>query len=325
MILAGNYIDGGDGNDSILTGWGPDELHGGDGDDTIDAGQGENSLYGGAGNDSLRASTYSDILNGGGGDDTIFGSGGGDTIDGGAGSDMVWYLGPMREFTIAVSGGVTTVRQGAWTDTLTNVERVQFSGQVLLLGTESADVIEGGAGDDVISGGAGGDRIDGGAGHDILLVSGVAADYRLLIDGDDFILKGPDGGDYLTGVEGVRFSDGRVLELNRIYASEALGADGAIPDHLLSRSDVGEPQVLPAVPPGKFDADPFVLPALPDDQPLVLPGLETVKDADQPLVLPGAEDATPLYLALEARVALSGDWMLTTDGELVPRHDDWMF
>ena len=322
MILAGNFIDGGDGNDSILSGWGPDELHGGDGDDTIDAGQGENSLYGGAGNDSLRASTYSDVLNGGDGDDTIFGAGGGDTIDGGAGADMVWYLGPMWEFTVATVGGVTTVSQSNWTDTLTNVERVQFSGQALLLGSEAADDIEGGAGDDLISGGGGGDRIDGGAGHDILLASGVAADYRLLMEGDDFILKGPDGGDYLTRVEAIRFSDGRVLELNRLYAS---GTDGAIPDHLLSPLPANEPLVLPDVPPGKFDGEPAVLPALPDDPPLVLPGMEAAKDADRPLVLPDAEDATPRFLALEARLALSGDWMLTLDGEPVARHDDWMF
>ena len=308
MILAGNFIDGGDGNDTILSGWGPDELHGGAGDDIIDAGQGKNVLHGGAGNDRLRASTDSDVLNGGDGDDMIFGSGGGDAIDGGAGIDTVQYLGPMWEFAVATVGGVTTVSQGAWTDTLKNVERVQFSGQALLLGTEAADVLEGSAGDDLISSGAGIDRIDGGDGHDVLLVSGLASDYRLLMNGDDFILKGPDGGDYLTRVEEIRFSDGRVLELNRLYASRP---DGVIPDEfLLPGSDL--PLVTPAVPDGKFD-----------DQPLILPGLETGKDADEPLILPGAEDPSPLFLALEARLTISGDWMLTLDGDLAPRHDPW--
>jgi len=85
------------------------------------------------------------------------------------------------------------------------------------------------------------------------------------------------------------------------------------------------PLVLPALFDGKGDNDAFVLPGMPDDQPLVLPGLEAVKDGDQPLVLPGAgEDATPLFVDLEGLLPLSGDWMLTIDGEPAARHDDWM-
>lgn len=325
MIEVGVFIDGGEGNDIITAGWRDDQLYGGAGDDNINADQGDNLVEGGDGNDILQAWYGSDILNGGDGDDSMMGWGGGDTLDGGAGTDRVRYLGPISEYTVTTAGGVTTVSQSNWTDTITNVEQLQFAMQTLFLGTAGDDVIEGGSGDDLISGGAGGDRIDGGDGHDILTVSGVAGDYRLLIDGDDFILKGPDGGDYLTGVEGIRFSDGRVLELNRMYGDGAAGTDGTIPDHLLSPVPADDPLVLPDAPAGKFDGEPSVLPGLPDDQPLVLPGLETVKDADQPLVLPGTEDATPLFLALEARLTLSGDWMLTPDGELAPRNDDWMF
>jgi len=68
-------------------------------------------------------------------------------------------------------------------------------GDDTLDGRSGDDILDGGAGDDVLSGGLGDDRIDGGSGHDILIVSGDAAGYRLLQNGDDFILKGPDGGD----------------------------------------------------------------------------------------------------------------------------------
>lgn len=180
-----------------------------------------------------------------------------------------------------------------------------LDGDDLLFGQGGHDTLSGGAGDDVLDGGLGNDVIDGGEGQDVLVVSGVAADYRLLMDGDDFILKGPDGGDHLTGVETVRFSDGRVLELNRMYIPGGdSGTDGAIPDHLLS------PPLA--------------------DEPLVLPGLEVDKFADEPLVLPGPAGGARLFAQLEARLAGTGDGMLTLDewGRLIDqpvyRGDDWL-
>ena len=326
MIEIGNFIDGGDGNDVINSGWRGDEIHGGSGDDTIDAGQGKNRVYGGDGNDVLQAWYDSDILNGGDGDDRITGWGGGDTIDGGAGFDTVTYIGPMWEFTVTTTGGVTTVRKSNWTDTLTNVERVQFSGQVLLLGTEADDILVGGTGDDLITGGAGNDRIDGGGGHDVFIVSGLAADYRLLMDGDNFILKGPDGGDHLTNIETIRFSDGRILELNRMYGpggEPGLGADGAIPDALLSSGPVrggatpDGPQVLPGPTDRAMDGDAFVLPAVPDDQPWVLPDSGGDKFADVPLVLPdglpGGEAVAPRFGGVEPHLPFTLDWAVTVD------------
>ncbi|HYC97712.1 hypothetical protein, partial [Brevundimonas sp.] len=78
-----------------------------------------------------------------------------------------------------------------------------------------------------------------------------------------------------------------------------------------------------------LDDDAFVPPALADGEPLVLPGVAAIKLADEPLVLPGTGD-TPLFLALEARLAPAGGWMAFIDdqGRLLAdpgRHgDDWM-
>jgi hypothetical protein len=119
------------------------------------------------------------------------------------------------------------------------------AGMDTLIGGAGNDVLSGGLGDDTLTGGLGNDVIDGGYGHDILIVSGVASSYRLLQNGDDFILKGPDGRDRLTGVENIRFSDGRVLELNRMYGPDVDNQawdDGRIPEHLLSDRQPGRPQ-----------------------------------------------------------------------------------
>ncbi len=86
-----------------------------------------------------------------------------------------------------------------------------------LTGLSSDDSLFGGAGDDLLEGGRGHDLIDGGAGRDTLRVQGTRADYRLLTEGDDFVLKGPDGRDRLTGVEVIRFSNGEEIDLGRMY------------------------------------------------------------------------------------------------------------
>ena len=126
------------------------------------------------------------------------------------------------------------------------------AGADTLSGLLSNDSLFGGAGDDLLEGGRGHDRIDGGAGRDTLLVQGTRADYRLLTEGDDFVLKGPDGRDRLTGVEVIRFSNGQELDLSRMYGR---GYDG--------------PQVLPG-PEGEDGggskvSTPLIQPLAPDD------------------------------------------------------------
>ena len=215
--------------------------------------------------------------------DVLSGDGGGDTLTGMAGDDVLDGLG----------------------------------GEDMLVGGLGDDVLSGGLDDDTLDGGLGDDRIDGGAGHDILTVSGVFSDYRLLMSGDDFILKGPEGGDYLTGVESVQFADGRVLELNRMYGPGVEGgawaADGRIPEALLSGGPSGgdQPLVLPGVEEsgssGRKD----------HEGPQVLPGAfdpaSGAKGHGEPQILPGVDEARP-YVGLQARVAHADDWIMAPDG-----------
>lgn len=209
-------------------------------------------------------------------------------------------------------------------------------GDDTLDGRSGDDILDGGAGDDVLSGGAGDDRIDGGSGHDILIVSGDASSYRLLQNGDDFILKGPDGGDSLTGIESIRFGDGRVLELNRMYGpdvDDGAWADGRIPEALLTGGGPAaeRPQVLPGVDdsakggmsgpqvlPGADDGDRWLWKE--DDAPLVLPGADVrvpvhAKDFGLPEVLPGPADHPLFRLGPNAPTTEFSGWRLMVDDQ----------
>ena len=77
------------------------------------------SLTGGPGNDTLRGTA---------GNDTLTGFGGNDSIDGGAGIDTAVYTGPRSAYTITRTATGYTVSGGTdGTDTLVNIERLQFS------------------------------------------------------------------------------------------------------------------------------------------------------------------------------------------------------
>ncbi len=101
-----DVLDGGDGNDSLISVAGDDLLFGGAGDDYISCGSGDNIAFGGdgndeiraigsgrnefygeAGNDSLRGGSGDDYLDGGEGDDVLLGSAGADIMLGGPGND----------------------------------------------------------------------------------------------------------------------------------------------------------------------------------------------------------------------------------------------
>lgn len=96
----GDYIDGGDGNDTLrggggndsLRGWtGNDLLEGGSGDDALSDGEGNNILRGGDGNDTLEAENGAgnSQLDGGAGRDTLMVGGNAGTALGGAGDDDI--------------------------------------------------------------------------------------------------------------------------------------------------------------------------------------------------------------------------------------------
>ncbi len=351
---AGNdAVWGGNDTDVVDGGAGDDGLNGMAGDDMLTGGEGSDGMSGSFGNDILDGGAGNDIMLGGWGDDRLIDTDGDDLMRGDDGFDIVDYSGAAAAVVVSlytawdpvagyhvrqntggagndiledIQGVIGTVfddrltgRNDDWSASIGKVYAEFFDGgggdDVIDAGS-GADVVLGGGGDDLITGGLGDDAIDGGSGHDILTVSGLASSYRLLMDGDDFILKGPDGGDRLTGVENIRFSDGRVLELNRMYGPDVdtrAWADGRIPEALLSGGAwSGE---RPLVLPGPAGDD--FLTARDGGGPEVLPGADdgdrrVWKDDDAPLVLPGADDA------------FVGGAKGFDRPEVLPGVDDWM-
>lgn len=81
------------------------------------------SVIGGAGND---------VFTGSSANNTFKGNGGNDTIDGGAGIDTAIFSGPRSQYTLtALSGTGVRVVGPDGTDTLTNVEKLQFADQTV--------------------------------------------------------------------------------------------------------------------------------------------------------------------------------------------------
>ncbi len=80
----------------------------------------EDTLDGTGGSDDIRALAS---------DDTINGSGGSDLIDGGPGHDDVVYDGERADYTQTLNGNgtITVEKPGGVTDTLTNMERIDFT------------------------------------------------------------------------------------------------------------------------------------------------------------------------------------------------------
>lgn len=162
-----NWLYGDDGNDDLRSGYGNAHLDGGSGDDylssysrggdTLAGGlgndfitvqDGNNKLDGGDGNDQLTVfGKGNNILLGGSGDDTMDGGTGDDTFDGGAGLDLVNYYYDISDIanvdvTHDAAGwhigdkpnSVESVPIGH--DTLRDIERVGFAGQMLALDTD---------------------------------------------------------------------------------------------------------------------------------------------------------------------------------------------
>ena len=112
-------LEGRNGNDDLIGSDGNDRLIGEGGDDYLNGGNGDDTLDGGAGNDTISA--Y-------GGDDTIITGAGRDEVNGGEGIDTVVYndVAYGDGNNVALSQTANTVNYNN-TDTLTNIEFIQFS------------------------------------------------------------------------------------------------------------------------------------------------------------------------------------------------------
>jgi Ca2+-binding RTX toxin-like protein len=148
-IDAGNGDDTvyGDKGDDVLDGKaGADHLYGGDGQDVLYGGDIEDFLDGGEGDDIVYAGTSAgalDVVIGGGGNDKLYGEAGIDEIYGGAGDDYI------------DAGGDTDLAFGD-------------SGNDIMFGGDGPDELRGGLGDDMLSGGSGADVLKGEGGDDLL-------------------------------------------------------------------------------------------------------------------------------------------------------------
>ncbi|WP_370634872.1 Hint domain-containing protein [Cognatishimia sp. MH4019] len=188
-----DFVDGGAGNDTIITGDDADTILGGDGNDTIDAGIDADTIDGGAGDDRIVGGEGSDIIDGGDGDDTIY-----------AGIDP--DLGLPDDLDIPDSGinqpadpeqdnGRDVVNGGAGNDTIFGQDDDDTlfgdEGDDFIDGGIDEDTISGGEGDDTIIGGEGADTLTGNSGEDTFLVGSPEEGIGDVIDGGQ-AASGPD-------------------------------------------------------------------------------------------------------------------------------------
>ena len=150
-----DVVDGGAGNDTIITGDDDDIITGGAGNDTINAGFDDDTVTGDAGDDFIEGGEGNDSIDGGAGDDVIYGQDDDDTLFGGSGDDQLF-------------GGVD---------------------DDVIEGGEGADEAFGGTGSDVFFGGNGGDVVVGGedtddGDNDVLDLTGSNVDFVTYVDGD---------------------------------------------------------------------------------------------------------------------------------------------
>ena len=201
------YMEGGPGNDTMVSGNGTDELHGGDGNDTIQSFSGADIVRGEAGDDSVSAgkeeplTNAADVVDGGEGFDTIpnvdadYNRGNDDdvsvTLDGQAndgerseGDNVI----AVEKFSVTADHA-TVVGSDAAEDIFVDANSSTISGlggNDRLVAYDGSDTIEGGAGDDFLEGGFGNDVLDGGPGVDQF--NGDRTERDVIAIGNDRIL-----------------------------------------------------------------------------------------------------------------------------------------
>ena len=110
-----------------------ENLYGGNHNDNLHGNEIDNVIFGGPGGDYIYGAGGNDRLEGGQGNDNLSGGADNDALDGGLGLDVAHYSGARADYGIS-RGTSTTVlarRSNEGTDTLVNVERLQFADGVL--------------------------------------------------------------------------------------------------------------------------------------------------------------------------------------------------
>jgi Ca2+-binding RTX toxin-like protein len=194
-----DVVAGGDGDDVVFAGSvvtlpgallaGETEAPTGLKGEWVDGGEGSDTVVGGRGNDQVMGGGGADLLIGGAGDDNLVGD---------TGRVLVHVSNWAVRREVATSGGVTTYRLVYNGDAL--VAESAAGGADTLYGGAGDDWIFAGAGDDFADGGSGADVIFGEAGDDILV--GGAGDDVLVGDNPGVVAPGDEGDDILDGGDG---------------------------------------------------------------------------------------------------------------------------
>ncbi len=227
----GNEIDGDDGLNDVILGYG--------GNDKIFAGAGDDDVYGGTGNDFIRAKDGNDLIKGEDGRDVLDGGTGADTMLGGTGNDTYFVDSSEDVVSEADGDGTDTVKskvdytlgdelenlwlsKGSSATTATgNAARNMIVGNEKaniingyanndnLMGRDGDDTMFGGEGHDKLHGNDGSDELYGGAGNDKLhggsdadIVDGGTGNDTLCPGAGDDTMFGGEGNDLLVGNDG---------------------------------------------------------------------------------------------------------------------------
>ena len=130
---------------------------------------------------NLTGNSLANTLTGNALANVLDGGTGNDTLDGGSGVDTAIFSGLSASYSVTKTSTGYTVNDNVGsdgTDTLTNIERLQFIDKTIAFNIDGK-VVLGGTGNDTLTGGAGNDTLDGGAGLDTAVFSGSKAGYAL--------------------------------------------------------------------------------------------------------------------------------------------------
>jgi Ca2+-binding RTX toxin-like protein len=205
----GNSITGGDGADSLLGLGGADRIEGGVGNDTLDGGLGADVLAGGQGDDSYLV-TAGDVIveKPGEGSDTV------------SASLAHWTLSANLDNLFFTGSGSFTGNGNELGNRLT--------------GGSDNDSLNGGGGDDTLNGGAGNDILIGGAGTDTAVYAASAHQYTVSAKGTGYKVVGPDGSDFLSGIERLRFGAANAVDIADLIAATPLPVASSAPAYALA-------------------------------------------------------------------------------------------